>query len=85
MDEEATSKKMKKSRRGGGGGGRITKKKKEMHRDKRFFETIRQRIFLKTFPFGPVYFYFYSGVSYNCNLLTLQISTECQHSVNIFQ
>ena len=45
-----------------------------MHRDKRIFEIIRQRIFLKTFPFGPVYFY--SGVSYNCNLLTLQISID---------
>jgi hypothetical protein len=29
---------------------------------------------LKTFPFGPVYFY--SGVLYNCNLLTLQISID---------
>ena len=51
-------------------------KKKEGNapRDKRIFEIIRQRIFLKTFPFGPVYFY--SGVSYNCNLLTLQISID---------
>ena len=57
------------------GGEEPQKRKKEMHPEiKESLKLSDKGSFSKLFPFGPVYFY--SGVLYNCNLLTLQISID---------